>query len=264
MSGKQHPKDRSFIKATNIGKVFQGRHGNPVTALENLNIEMGEREFVSIVGPSGCGKSTFMLLLAGLEKPSHGEIMVGGEKVSGPNPQRSVVFQEYLLFPWKTVLGNVEFALQLKKVPKTERRARAARFIELVGLKGFEHHHPHQLSGGMKQRVALARALITDPKVLLLDEPFGALDAMTRESMQIELMRIWEAAQCTMLFITHSISEAIYLSDRVLIMSERPGRIIADMTIDLPRPRTRETFLSGAFREYEKQLKELVWAKSRH
>ena len=264
MSGKQHPKDRSFIKATNIGKVFQGRHGNPVTALENLNIEMGEREFVSIVGPSGCGKSTFMLLLAGLEKPSHGEIMVGGEKVSGPNPQRSVVFQEYLLFPWKTVLGNVEFALQLKKVPKTERRARAARFIELVGLKGFEHHHPHQLSGGMKQRVALARALINDPKVLLLDEPFGALDAMTRESMQIELMRIWEAAQCTMLFITHSISEAIYLSDRVLIMSERPGRIIADMTIDLPRPRTRETFLSSAFREYEKQLKELVWAKSRH
>ena len=264
MSGKQHPKDRSFIKATSIGKVFQGRHGNPVTALENLNIEMGEQEFVSIVGPSGCGKSTFMLLLAGLEKPSHGEIMVGGEKVSGPNPQRSVVFQEYLLFPWKTVLGNVEFALQLKKVPKTERRARAARFIELVGLKGFEHHHPHQLSGGMKQRVALARALINDPKVLLLDEPFGALDAMTRESMQIELMRIWEAAQCTMLFITHSISEAIYLSDRVLIMSEQPGRIIADMTIDLPRPRTRETFLSSAFREYEKQLKELVWAKSRH
>jgi NitT/TauT family transport system ATP-binding protein len=171
------------------------------------------------------------------------------------------VFQEYLLFPWKTVIGNVEFGLQLKGVPKRERRVIASQFIDLVDLNGFEKQYPHQLSGGMKQRVAIARALINEPKVLLLDEPFGALDALTREAMQVELMRIWEKAQCTMLFITHSITEAIYLSDRVLVMSKRPGRIIEEAKINLPRPRTQEVFFSAEFREYERLLKKAVWSQ---
>lgn len=261
MSSKHSSVNGTFIKATNLSKVFQGHNGNTTIALENLNIEIGEKEFVSIVGPSGCGKSTFLLILAGLEKSTGGEITINGKTIKGPDPQRAVVFQEYLLFPWKTVIGNVEFGLQLKGVPKRERRVIASQFIDLVDLNGFEKQYPHQLSGGMKQRVAIARALINEPKVLLLDEPFGALDALTREAMQVELMRIWEKAQCTMLFITHSITEAIYLSDRVLVMSKRPGRIIEEAKINLPRPRTQEVFFSAEFREYERLLKKAVWSQ---
>jgi NitT/TauT family transport system ATP-binding protein len=261
LSLKHNHINGAFIKATNLSKIFQGHHGRNTVALDNLNIEMGEREFVSIVGPSGCGKSTFLLILAGLEEPTGGEITINGRAIKGPDPQRAVVFQEYLLFPWKTVIGNVEFGLQLKGVPKSERRTVASQFIDLVGLNGFEGQYPYQLSGGMKQRVAIARVLINEPKVLLLDEPFGALDALTREAMQVELMRIWEKAQCTSLFITHSISEAIYLSDRVMVMSKRPGRIVEELKINLPRPRTRETFLSNEFREYERCLKDAVWSQ---
>ena len=185
--------------------------------------------------------------------------MIDNQPVNGPDPLRSIVFQEYLLFPWKTVRGNIEFGLELKKIPKKGRHEISSRYIRLVGLEGFENRYPHELSGGMKQRVAIARALVNKPKVILLDEPFGSLDALTRETLQTELLKIWQHAQCTVLFVTHSISEAVYLSDRVAVMTRRPGRIKEMVVIDLPRPRSRDMFISPKFREYEKYLKELVW-----
>jgi NitT/TauT family transport system ATP-binding protein len=186
-------------------------------------------------------------------------LRIGGKPVNGPNSDIAIVFQEYLLFPWKTIRGNVGFGPEVRKLDPKYLEEVVQHNIQLVGLSGFENRYPHELSGGMKQRVAIARALANEPKVLLMDEPFGSLDALTRESMQMELLRIWQEAKCTVLFVTHSISEAVFLSDRVIIMSKRPGRIKATVSIDLPRPRLRDMFTWNEFRQYEHQLKELVW-----
>ena len=250
----------SFIHARHISKTFSGRNGSDSTvAIGNISLDIQEKEFIALVGPSGCGKSTFMLMVAGLEKPTSGKLTIEGLPIIGPDHQRAIVFQEFLLFPWKTVQGNIEFGPKLNKVTKRQYEALSRDLIRLVGLEGFEHCYPHELSGGMKQRVAIARALANKPKVLLMDEPFGALDALTRESMQIELQKIWQNAQCTVLFITHSITEAIFLADRVLVMSNRPGYVKKELPIELPRPRTREMFTSDIFRQYEKVLKACIW-----
>ncbi|THB74946.1 MAG: ABC transporter ATP-binding protein [Desulfobulbaceae bacterium] len=249
-----------MIDATNISKVFNGRKDRKETlAISNLTMSVKRNEFVSIVGPSGCGKSTFLLMLAGLEKPTSGNLTIEGAPILGPGVQRSIVFQEYLLFPWRTVQGNIEFGPRLRKVSKDDCLADTRDFIELMGLTGFEHCYPHELSGGMQQRVAIARALANKPEVLLMDEPFGALDALTRESMQMELQKIWLQTQCTVLFVTHSISEAIFLSDRVVVMSKRPAIVKEELKIALDRPRQRDMHMTRQFREYEAYLKNIVW-----
>ena len=248
-----------LIEMENAGKVYANGRDIQVAALENISFQVAEKEFVSLVGPSGCGKSTLLLILAGLETASSGTILIDGNRVNGPDSARAIVFQEYLLFPWRTVKGNVGFGPEVRGMNQKYREAIVQRYIQLVGLSGFEDRYPHELSGGMRQRVAIARALANEPNVLLMDEPFGSLDALTRESMQMELLRIWQEANCTILFVTHSISEAVFLSDRVILMSKRPGRIKATVSIDLPRPRVRDMLTGSEFRQFERQLKELVW-----
>jgi NitT/TauT family transport system ATP-binding protein len=247
----------AFIEADNVRKVFAAR--KRITAIDALSLRIEHNEFVSIIGPSGCGKSTFLLLLAGLERPTGGLVLIDGKPVEGPDPKRAIVFQEYLLFPWRTVRKNIEFGPRVRKVPREERGRISDRYIRLVGLEGFGNRYPHELSGGMKQRVAIARALANEPALLLMDEPFGALDALTREMLQLELLRIWQEAKCTVVFVTHSISEAVYLSDRVVVMSSRPGKILSEIVVDLPRPRTRDLLMDSEFRNYERKLRELVW-----
>ena len=248
-----------MINAENVRKVFTNRKNRQLVAIDKLNLQVREKEFVTILGPSGCGKSTFLLLAAGLDKATEGRIMIDGESVTGPDPKLAIVFQEYLLFPWKTVKGNVEFGPEMRGIGKKERRKISSKYIDLVRLKKFENRYPHELSGGMKQRVAIARALANEPKVMLMDEPFGALDALTREILQLELLRIWQEAKCTVLFVTHSINEAIYLSDRVMVMSKRPGKIKSALTIDIPRPRTRAVLTKPEFIGYEQRLRDMVW-----
>ena len=226
----------AYIEARNVNLTFAPPNRAPVQALKDFNITVDEGEFVSIVGPSGCGKSTFLNVLLGLVPPVSGEMAIHGKKVTGPGQDRAMVFQEFGLLPWRTVLANVELGLELKGVPAAERRAQCQKFVEMVGLSGFEHHYPHELSGGMKQRVGIARALATDPDVLLMDEPFAALDAQTRDLMQAELLRIWRAARKTGLFVTHQIEEAVYLSDRVIVMTKRPGMLKTVIGTPLPRP----------------------------
>ncbi len=250
----------SFIHAQNITKTFNGKNNGASTmAIAEMSLTIREKEFISIIGPSGCGKSTFLLMVAGLEKPTTGDLAIEGKPINGPDHQRAIVFQEFLLFPWKTVKGNIEFGPRLNRIKKQAYESQSRDLIRLVGLEGFENRFPHELSGGMKQRVAIARALANKPKVLLMDEPFGALDALTRESMQIELQKIWQKAQCTVLFVTHSITEAVFLADRVVVMSNRPGYVKKTLAIDLERPRTRKMFTSERFRHYEHQLKESIW-----
>ncbi|WP_239335521.1 ABC transporter ATP-binding protein [Frankia sp. CiP3] len=211
-----------------------GSHGTTTdfTALSDVDLDIRSGEFLVLVGPSGCGKSTLLDLLGGLSRPSGGRILVDGAPVSGPGLDRGIVFQQYALFPWRTALGNIEFGLEAKRVPRSERSVRAKSYLDLVGLTGFERRYPHELSGGMKQRVAIARSLAYDPAVLLMDEPFAALDAQTRETLQDELLRIWAQTRKTILFITHSIDEAVYLGQRVAVMTSRPGRI--KQIVDVP------------------------------
>jgi NitT/TauT family transport system ATP-binding protein len=212
-------------------------------------------EFVSIVGPSGCGKTTFLNAVDGLQPISGGQLELNGTPISGPGPDRAMVFQQASLLPWRTVLGNVAYGLEMQgRLPKPERLSRARAWIKLVGLEGFEEAYPTELSGGMQQRVNLARALATDPDMLLLDEPFAALDAQTRELMQRELLRIWAQTRKTALFITHDIKEAVYLSDRVLVFTRRPGRVKACVEVDLPRPRELAIKRDRAFLEYEDSI----------
>jgi NitT/TauT family transport system ATP-binding protein len=213
------------------------RHNTRLIALDGVNLKVMDGEFVSIVGPSGCGKTTFLSVVDGLIPASGGRVIVDGQVVTRPGPDRAVVFQDASLLPWRTVLGNVVYGLECVGVAARDAKERAQHFIEMVGLVGFEHHYPYELSGGMQQRVNLARALVMDPKILLMDEPFAALDAQTREVMQEELLQIWRRAGKTVLFITHQIDEAIYLSDRVIVFSGRPGKVkdIIDVEIDRPR-----------------------------
>ncbi|HMG79407.1 MAG TPA: ABC transporter ATP-binding protein [Xanthobacteraceae bacterium] len=215
----------------------QPRAGTQLVALDGVNLQVMDGEFVAIVGPSGCGKTTFLSVVDGLIAATGGRVLVDGEVVTRPGPDRAVVFQDASLLPWRTVLGNVRYGLECLGVRGRNADARAEKLIALVGLTGFEHHYPHELSGGMQQRVNLARALVVDPKILLMDEPFASLDAQTRELMQEELTRIWAKARKTVLFITHQIDEAIYLADRVVVFSGRPGKVKDSIAVDIERPR---------------------------
>jgi NitT/TauT family transport system ATP-binding protein len=242
---------QAYISAQGVNLTFRPRNRPPVNALRDLDLAIERGSFVTIVGPSGCGKSTFLNILLGLIPPDSGEMAIAGRRIAGPGPDRAMVFQEFGLLPWRTVLGNVELGLELKGVGAAERRGVCQRFVELVGLTGFTNHYPHELSGGMKQRVGLARALATGPEVLLMDEPFAALDAQTRDIMQSELLRIWQEERKTVLFVTHQIEEAVYLSDWVIVMTKRPGRIKTILNIALPRPRDYEMRVSHPFNEYK-------------
>lgn len=226
-----------------------------ISALQDFNLDIREGEFFTILGPSGCGKSTFLNVLAGLAHKTSGSITIDGRPAEGINLHQGVVFQGYALFPWRTVLQNIEMGLEIRKVPKRERKETAEHFLDLVGLSGFAHRYPHELSGGMRQRVAIARALAYSPDLLLMDEPFAALDAQTREILQAELLRIWEAHKKTIVFITHSLDEAIYLSDRIAVMTHRPGRIKSILDVPLARPRPAEIRHSSQF----VQLREQAW-----
>jgi|HubBroStandDraft_1064217.scaffolds.fasta_scaffold23411_4 NitT/TauT family transport system ATP-binding protein len=208
-----------------------------IVALDGIDLEIGDDEFLTILGPSGCGKTTLLNIIAGFDRATSGDVRLDGEAILKPGPDRGVVFQEYALFPWLTVEQNIEFGLRERRIAKAQRRARVRDQIASVGLSGFERRYPQELSGGMRQRVAIARALVNDPKILLLDEPFAALDAQTRTLMQQELLRVWSAARRTAIFITHNIEEAILLGDRVVVMTARPGRIKEIVAVDLPRPR---------------------------
>ena len=221
---------RVKLRLENVGKVFQVRGKPPFTALSGVDLEITDGELLVLVGPSGCGKSTLLDLLSGLSRPTSGRILLDGEQITGPGLNRGVVFQQYALLPWRTALGNVELGLEAKGVTRRDRTAQAERYLELVGLAGFADRLPHELSGGMKQRVAIARSLAFDPDVLLMDEPFAALDAQTREALQEELLRIWQATGKTILFITHGIDEAVYLGQRVAVMSQA-GRIKKVLTV---------------------------------
>jgi NitT/TauT family transport system ATP-binding protein len=229
---------RAKLEAQDIRlDYFQPRTNTRLTALDGVNLAIMDGEFVAIVGPSGCGKTTFLSVVDGLIAATGGRVLVDGDAVTKPGPDRAVVFQDASLLPWRTVLNNVLYGLECVGTPMREAKERAAHFIDLVGLSGFEHHYPYELSGGMQQRVNLARALVMDPKILLMDEPFASLDAQTREVMQEELLRIWAQAKKTVLFITHQIDEAIYLSDRVVVFSGRPGKVKETIAVEMERPR---------------------------
>jgi NitT/TauT family transport system ATP-binding protein len=230
----------SFIDLENITKTYQ-RRAEQVLALENVSLTAEFGEFICLLGVSGCGKSTLLQILAGLEPPTGGRAAISGEPLTGPHPDASVVFQEHGLFPWMSVRKNIGFNLKARGVSLAERMKIANELIEVVGLHGFEEKYPHELSGGMRQRVGIARALTTNPKIMLMDEPFGALDAQTRGIMQAELLRMWELHRSTVVFVTHSIDEAVYLADRIVIMTPRPGRIRRVIKIELPRPRDPTT-----------------------
>lgn len=237
------------IKVRDVEKVFLTSKGESKIALTQVNLEVKTGEFLCLLGPSGCGKSTLLNLMAGFDKPTAGEITIDGEPVKNPDPRYITIFQDYGLFPWRTVLENVEYGLELKGIPAAERKAIASRYIDLVGLSKFAGSYPRELSGGMKQRVAIARALAVEPEILFMDEPFGALDAITRMKMQEEIVRIWQEKRCTVIFVTHDIDEAIYLADRIVIMSSSPGRIKSVVTVPLGRPRDRTGFDFGRIRE---------------
>jgi ABC-type nitrate/sulfonate/bicarbonate transport system ATPase subunit len=237
---------------------FPGRRGRPVTALEHISLAIPDRELSCIVGPSGCGKSTLLRLVAGLERPTSGTITLDGRAITGPSAERGMVFQSYTLFPWLTVRRNVEFGPELRGMPAAQRRRIAQAFIRQVGLDGFEDAYPDQLSGGMRQRAALARALANDPEILLMDEPFGALDSQTRALMQEMLLGIWEESHKTVLFITHDIDEALFLGDVVYVMSARPGRIKEEIAVDIPRPRSLEVLTAPAFTALKRRVLGLI------
>ena len=229
------------VKIQNLDVHFSGEAGE-VQALENINFEVREGEFLMILGPSGCGKSTLIRTIAGFQKPKNGKILLDGKQVRDPGPDRIMVFQEFdQLFPWRTVQGNVEYALKVKGVSKEKRRYETRKFLEMVNLQDFAKAFPHQLSGGMKQRAAIARSLAINPGILLMDEPFGSLDAQTRAVLQAELVRIWQKVGSTIIFITHNIQEAILLGDRVMVMAGDPGRVKDIVPVDIPRPRLPET-----------------------
>jgi NitT/TauT family transport system ATP-binding protein len=244
----------SAVELRDVSLIYNS-HDTNIVALDNISTSVESGEFVCLVGPSGCGKSTTLNLVAGFLKPSHGQILVDDREVRGHGMDRGIVFQEYALFPWRTAVQNVEFGLEMKKVSAAQRREIAMQFLGMVRLERFAHTYPHHLSGGMKQRVAIARALAYEPKILLLDEPFGALDALTREELQTLVVELWQATKKTVLYVTHNLSEAVYLADRAIVMSPQPGRIKADVRIDLPRPRDS---LTVDFIDYQRQLTELI------
>jgi NitT/TauT family transport system ATP-binding protein len=245
----------SHIRIDDLTVAYDKPGGGAFVAVAGLNLVVARGTFVTIVGPSGCGKSSVLLAIAGLTTPAAGRVLVSDRPVSGPGRDRAMVFQEFALMPWRTVVENVRFGLELQRWTGEDLTERASRYVRLVGLQGFEHYRPHQLSGGMRQRVGIARALAVDPEILLLDEPFGSLDAQTRESMGDELLRIWEQDKKTALFVTHSIDEAIFLGDTVVVMGKNPGHVMDTIAIDLPRPRTIDVLDTVAFVEYRRCIR---------
>jgi ABC-type nitrate/sulfonate/bicarbonate transport system ATPase subunit len=246
-----------------VSRIFPGvRGGAPTRALEPARLAVAENDFITILGPSGCGKSTLLRIVAGLDRPSAGKVLLDGRAVAGPGPDRGMVFQSYTLFPWLTVSENIAFGLREKGVAPARRREVVAIYVEKVGLRGFENHFPKQLSGGMQQRTAIARALANDPEILLLDEPFGALDNQTRALMQELLLGIWDRERKTVLFVTHDIEEAIFLASRVVVMTARPGRIKAEVSVDLPHPRDYRMKTSPQFSELKARLTEEIRAEA--
>jgi NitT/TauT family transport system ATP-binding protein len=251
---KQRP---VLLEVKNLYKEFESRDGT-VTALQDISFQTYRREFVCVIGPSGCGKSTLIRILAGLESPSRGQMLLDGREVHGPGPDRGMVFQGYTLFPWLTVKKNVMFGLSCAGRGRMAAEEEALQWIDLVGLSRFTNSYPHQLSGGMKQRVAIARALANQPRILLMDEPFGALDAQTRSRMQSHLMEIWKNIDITVLFITHDLDEAIYLADRILVLKAHPGEVQELIEVPVPQPRSPEQLLSPEFLATRKRLEELI------
>ena len=246
-----------LIVADQLAKVFTGG-ARMVAALEGVSFEIQTANFVSIVGPSGCGKSTLLKIISGLLPASSGKITVNGQPVTGPLENVGMVFQAPVLLKWRSVLGNILLPVEFAKLDLPSHLEKARALINLVGLAGFEEMYPHELSGGMQQRASLCRALVTDPQLMLMDEPFGALDAMTRDELDMELLRIWEERKKTVLFVTHSIQEAVFLSDQVFVMSSRPGRLLEKIPIDLPRPRTLEMMSTVEFGEYTLRIRGLL------
>jgi NitT/TauT family transport system ATP-binding protein len=233
------------VRLESVGKTFAGRRGRSIEALHGVSLVVEDGEFVTVLGPSGCGKSTLLHVVAGLTAPSRGRVVFEGAPEA--TPPTAIVFQEHALFPWRTVLDNVGFGLEVRGMPDAERTARARALVELVGLQGFEDRYPRELSGGMRQRAAIARALAVEPALLLMDEPFSALDAQSRALMQLELMALWERTRKSVLYVTHQIQEAVLLGDRVVVMTRRPGRVLTVRPVDLPRPRDERTMLVPAF-----------------
>lgn len=248
----------SKIQIEGVCKTYASKTGR-VMALENVNLSINQNEFITLVGPSGCGKSTLLKLIGALIRPSRGVLLFNGEQLLNPTRDVGIVFQEAVLLEWRNVLDNVLLPAEILGLDKAKSRARAMHLLDLVGLKGFEMRAPRELSGGMQQRVAICRALIHDPSVLLMDEPFAALDAMTREELGFELMRIWDTDKKTVIFVTHNISEAITLADRVVAMSPRPGRIAKVLEIELPRPRTIGMEFTPQFKRYSDQIREVIY-----
>ena len=252
---------RGAIDIADMGVVFNAR-GTMVEAVSSVDLNVRPGEFVSLIGPSGCGKSTLLNIVAGFVEPTSGSVKVDGEAVRGPSSDRGVVFQQYSLFPWLPVRKNVEFGLKMKGIPSSQRETQARTLLGLAGLLAFENHYPDQLSGGMKQRVGIVRALATSPQVLLMDEPFGALDAQTRTVMQEILTNMWQQFRISVLFVTHDIEESIFLSDRIYVMTARPGRIKAEIKVPLPRPRTPQMTYTPEFIGLVQQIKGLIREES--
>jgi ABC-type nitrate/sulfonate/bicarbonate transport system ATPase subunit len=253
----------TMLKIDQISRTFPARQGNaPTRALEPTDLSVSNNDFVTILGPSGCGKSTLLRIVAGLDRPTSGRVILDGHEVAGPGADRGMVFQSYTLFPWLTVRENIAFGSRERGISEADRGKVADGYIHRVGLSGFENHWPKQLSGGMQQRTAIARALANDPKILLLDEPFGALDNQTRVLMQEMLLGIWERDQKTVLFVTHDIEEAIFLGSRVIVMSARPGRIKAEITVELPHPRSYKIKTTTEFVRLKERLVEEIRAEA--
>jgi NitT/TauT family transport system ATP-binding protein len=237
------------VSIENVSQYFINREGYKTQALKDLNLEINDKEFVCVIGPSGCGKTTLLRIIAGLENPSSGEVTLDGEKITKPDPKRGMVFQEYSLFPWRTVIRNITFGPEMQGMDKNKSQKIAEEYLKLVGLEQFKNSYPYELSGGMRQRVAIARALANDPEVLLMDEPFGSLDAQTRNVLQSELLDIWEKKQITIAFVTHSVDEAVFLADKIVMLTSRPGKIKDIIDVNLPRPRNRTSPDTNQFRD---------------
>ncbi|EKF64721.1 ABC transporter ATP-binding protein [Serratia plymuthica] len=246
------------LNVRNVSRIFTGPHGEQTQALLPVDYQVQENDFITILGPSGCGKSTLLRIIAGLDSPTQGEVWLDGQRVEGPGADRGMVFQSYTLFPWLTVEQNIRFGLQERGIGVAQQKERSDYFINKVGLRGFERHFPRQLSGGMQQRTAIARALANDPKILLMDEPFGALDNQTRVMMQELLLNIWEASRKTVLFVTHDIDEAIFMANKVAIFSARPGRIKTEVPVNFPHPRDYTLKTSPEFMAIKAQVTEEI------
>ena len=262
-NGMEHarPDGGGFLEIDSLSKTFESRDGSRVDALRDINLSIRAGEFITIVGPSGCGKSTLLHILAGVLERSSGTVTIGGHSLDGPSRDIGVVFQESLLLPWRNVADNILLPIEVLRLPVSKYRPRVDDLLQLTNLKGFEAKYPHKLSGGMQQRVSIARGLIHEPSTLLMDEPFGALDAMTREQMNLDVLKIWHESKKTIILITHSVNEAILLGDRVVVMSPRPGRIVDILDIDLPRPRTIEMSNTPEFGAYAARIRDHLFSR---